>query len=138
MDYNRESVNHNLEILTHHIKKLELDSQLETAVNHCVEEIMIHELEMALQCGKTGSFDISLSRDSERLTITVKSIGKAYNPMLEYHPDSIHDDYDALRLSMMIVEGFCQSIDYRYRNGVNSLYLNFKDKPMPQPQAIGV
>lgn len=28
-------------------------------------------------------------------------------------------------LVMMIVEGFCRSIDYRYRNGVNSLYLNF-------------
>lgn len=27
--------------------------------------------------------------------------------------------------SVMIVEGFCRSIDYRYRNGVNSLYLNF-------------
>lgn len=27
--------------------------------------------------------------------------------------------------SVMLVEGFCRSIDYRYRNGVNSLYLNF-------------
>ena len=131
VDYNREAVNRNLEILTGHIRGLELESQLETAVNHCVEEIMIHELEMALQCGKTGCFDIGLSRTDERLTITVKSIGQAYNPMIEYHPAPEYDptpadgQHDALRLSMMIVEGFCQSIDYRYRNGVNSLYLNF-------------
>jgi len=125
VDYSRESVNQNLDILNAHLKSLELDSQLETAVNHCIEEIMIHELEMALQCGKSGCFDISLSQTIGRLTVIVKSIGKAYNPMLEYHPAANDDDYDALRLSMMIVEGFCQSIDYRYRNGVNSLYLNF-------------
>jgi len=132
VDYTQEAVNHSLEALTGHIRKLELDSQIETAVCHCVEEIMIHELEMALQCSKTGCFDIGLSLADERLTITVKSIGKAYNPLLEYNPTPGHDpaladgQYDALRLSMMIVEGFCQSIDYRYRNGVNSLYLNFK------------
>ena len=126
VEYNQEAVNHNLEILTGHIRKMELDPQLETALSHCVEEIMIHELEMAQQCGKNGCFDIGLSRADDRLTITVKSIGKAYNPMLEYHPAPADDDCDALRLSMMIVEGFCQSIDYRYRNGVNSLYLNFK------------
>jgi len=126
VDYSRESVNHSLETLANHIKRLELDSQLETAVSHCVEEIMIHELEMALQCSKTGCFDIGISRDHERLTIIVKSIGKAYNPMLEYHPTVTDGEHDALQLSMMIIEGFCQSIDYRYRNGVNSLYLNFK------------
>jgi hypothetical protein len=87
---------------------------------------MIHELEMALQCGKSGCFDIGLSLSDDRLTITVKSIGQAYNPMIEYHTKPDDGEYDARRLSMMIVEGFCQSIDYRYRNGVNSLYLNFK------------
>ena len=120
VDYSRESVNHNLALLTEYIHGLKLDSQLETALTHCVEEIMVHELEMALQCGKSGCFDIGLSRSSERLTITVKSIGKAYNPLIEYNPGAA----DA-NLSMMIVEGFCRSIDYRYRNGVNSLYLNF-------------
>jgi hypothetical protein len=125
VDYSRESVNRNLDILTAHLKSLELDSQLETAVNHCVEEIMIHELEMAAQCGMTGCFDIGISRTRDRLTIIVKSIGRAYNPMVEYQPTLTDTDTDPLRLSMMIVEGFCRSIDYRYRNGVNSLYLNF-------------
>lgn len=125
VDYSRESVNRNLDILTAHLKSLELDSQLETAVNHCVEEIMIHELEMAAQCGMTGCFDIGISRTHDRLTIIVKSIGRAYNPMVEYQPTLTDTDTDPLRLSMMIVEGFCRSIDYRYRNGVNSLYLNF-------------
>lgn len=120
VDYSNESVNQNLEVLTEHIHGLNLDSQLETALTHCVEEIMVHELEMALQCGKSGCFDIGLSRSGERLTITVKSIGKAYNPLIEYNPGAA----DA-NLSMMIVEGFCRSIDYRYRNSVNSLYLNF-------------
>ncbi len=125
VEYSRESVNRNLDILTAHLKNLELDSQLETAVNHCVEEIMIHELEMAAQCGMTGCFDIGISRTRDRLTIIVKSIGRAYNPMVEYQPTLTDTDADPLRLSMMIVEGFCRSIDYRYRNGVNSLYLNF-------------
>ena len=125
VDYSRESVNRNLDILTTHLKSLDLDSQLETAVNHCIEEIMIHELEMAAQCGMTGCFDIGISRTRDRLTIIVKSIGRAYNPMVEYHPTLTDTDTDPLRLSMMIVEGFCRSIDYRYRNGVNSLYLNF-------------
>ena len=125
VEYSRESVNRNLDILTAHLKNLELDSQLETAVNHCVEEIMIHELEMAAQCGMTGCFDIGISRTHDRLTIIVKSIGRAYNPMVEYQPTLTDTDTDPLRLSMMIVEGFCRSIDYRYRNGVNSLYLNF-------------
>ena len=130
VQYSRESVNQNLSILTDQIRKLELDQQMETAVSHCVEEIMIHELEMALQCGKTGCFDIGLSLSDDRLTITVKSIGQAYNPMIEYHTTPDDGEYDARRLSMMIVEGFCQNIDYRYRNGVNSLYLNFKMIPM--------
>ncbi len=125
VEYSQESVSDNMSVLNGHVKRLSLDADMENAVTHCIEEILLHELEMAGHCGQKGCFEIGITQADKRLTIIVKAIGKAYNPLIEYRPVAA-DEYDNLQLSMMIVEGFCQSLDYRYRNGVNSLYLNFQ------------
>lgn len=125
VNYTQESVTENLGILTAHVKGLDLNVEIELSVSHCIEEILLHELEMARQCGLSGCFDLCVTCSEDRLTIIVKAIGKAYNPLVEYHTVTAGQEPDNLQLSMMIVEGFCRSIDYRYRNGVNSLYLNY-------------
>ncbi len=97
------------------------DTQTErTAITHCIEEMMLHQLEMGLSCGLKGSFDVGIVDSDKRFTILVKAAGRPYNPLLAYGkevPDS---------LSLRIVEGFCKDINYRYASGVNCVYLNFE------------
>ena len=97
------------------------DTQTErTAITHCIEEMMLHQLEMGLSCGLKGSFDVGIVDSDKRFTILVKAAGRPYNTLLAYGkevPDS---------LSLRIVEGFCKDINYRYASGVNCVYLNFE------------
>lgn len=125
VDYCKVDFAATLSTFTAHVKDLGLEPNKEQAVIHCIEEIMLHELEMARQCSLKGGFDLGIARNDKRLTIMVKAIGKPYNPMVKYHTSDHDDNPDDLQLSMSIVEGFCDSLDYRYRSGVNSLYVNF-------------
>jgi len=61
----------------------------------------------------------------ERFTIIVKDVGKAYNPLVSFKPDNL-EDIDEDRLSIMMIQGICDEVNYKYLNGINCLYLNIK------------
>ena len=90
-----------------------------TAITHCVEEMMLHQLEMGLSCNLTDSFDVGIVDGDSRFTILVKAAGKAFNPLHAYGDNAPES------LSLRIVEGFCRDVHYRYASGVNCVYLNF-------------
>lgn len=117
--YSHESVSQQFSLLCERLDAMRLSQTENTAVTHCVEEMMLHQLDMGLSCGLDGSFDVGIVDGDNRFTILVKAAGKAFNPLCEYGkktPDS---------LSLRIVEGFCRDVNYRYASGVNCVYLNF-------------
>jgi len=122
VDYSRESVSQQLLLLCDRLEAMRLSETEKIAVTHCVEEMMLHQLEMGLSCGLKGSFDVGIVDGDDRFTILVKAAGKPFNPLLVYGSN------DPEALSLRIVEGFCQDVNYRYASGVNCVYLNF-DKP---------
>ncbi|MBR1636543.1 MAG: polysaccharide biosynthesis C-terminal domain-containing protein [Bacteroidales bacterium] len=118
--YSQESVSKQFRLLCEKLEAIQLTQTERTAITHCIEEMMLHQLEMGLSCGLKGSFDVGIVDSDKRFTILVKAAGRPYNPLLAYGkevPDS---------LSLRIVEGFCKDINYRYASGVNCVYLNFE------------
>ena len=117
--YSSGSVSRPFLLLCERLEAMGLPQHENTAITHCVEEMMLHQLEMGQSCGLKGSFDVGIVDGGHRFTILVKAAGKAFNPLRGYGqhtPDS---------LSLRIVEGFCRDVNYRYASGVNCVYLNF-------------
>ena len=120
--YNRESVSQQFRLLCDKLEAMRLNQQELTSVTHCIEEMMLHQLDMGLSCGLKGSFDVGIVDGDKRFTVLVKAAGKAYNPLLAYgekEPES---------LSLRIVAGYCRDVHYHYGSGVNCVYLNFDKK----------
>ena len=122
VDYSRESVSQQLLLLCDRLEAMRLSETEKIAVTHCVEEMMLHQLEMGLSCGLKGSFDVGIVDGDDRFTILVKAAGKPFNPLRVYGSN------DPEALSLRIVEGFCQDVHYRYASGVNCVYLNFDNR----------
>ena len=118
--YTRESVSQQFHLLCKSLDAMRLSPSENTAVTHCVEEMMLHQLEMGQSCGLKGSFDVGIVDGDRRFTILVKAAGKAFNPLHVYGKDSPES------LSLRIVEGYCRDVNYRYASGVNCVYLNFE------------
>ena len=121
--YSRESVSQQFSLLRERLEAMHLPPAENTAVTHCVEEMMLHQLEMGQSCGLRGSFDVGIVDGDDRFTILVKAAGKAYNPLYAYQEDT------PASLSLRIVEGYCRDVNYRYASGVNCVYLNFDKEP---------
>ena len=117
--YSHESVAKQYRLLSDRLETLQLPRPELIAVTHCVEEMMLHQLEMGLSCGLKGSFDVGIVDGDKRFTILVKSAGKAFNPLHAYGENGPES------LSLRIVAGFCRDVNYRYSSGVNCVYLNF-------------
>lgn len=122
--YSRESVSQQFLLLCEGLEAMRLSEAENTAVTHCVEEMMLHQLEMGQSCGLRGSFDVGIVDGDDRFTILVKAAGKAFNPLHVYGKD------DPDSLGLRIVEGFCRDVNYRYASGINCVYLNFDKNPV--------
>ncbi len=128
--YSQHSVSQQFRLLCGRLEAMRLTPAQLTAVTHCIEEMMLHQLEMGQSCGLRGSFDVGIVDGDRRFTILVKAAGKAYNPLLAYGekvPES---------LSLRIVGGFCRDVNYRYASGVNCVYLNFEKETGGVPYQI--
>ena len=117
--YNQDSVSQKFRLLCDKLEAMRLNPAELTAVTHCMEEMMLHQLEMGLSCGLKGSFDVGIVDGDKRFTVLVKAAGKAYNPLLAY------GQQEQESLSLLIVAGYCRDVHYHYGSGVNCVYLNF-------------
>lgn len=122
--YTRGSVSQQFSLLCERLAAMQLSRAENTAVTHCVEEMMLHQLEMGQSCGLRGSFDVWIVDGDDRFTILVKAAGKAFNPLHAYQEDT------PASLSLRIVEGYCRDVNYRYASGINCVYLNFDKGPV--------
>jgi len=46
---------------------------------------------------------------------------------VSFKPDNL-EDVDEDLLSMMMIQGICDEVNYKYLNGINCLYLNIMKK----------
>lgn len=128
--FDESDVQGKMSLLQDYILSQNTDKSILPNVQHCVEEQIYHELDMGKATGRTGSFDISVQHQPERLTIIIKDVGKAYNPQITYQTKS-NEDIDESMLYMNLTHHYCKDINYQYNNGQNCLYLNF---PLPLHQ----
>ena len=122
--FNESDVKSKLTLLQRYIVGTNSDHAALISIQHCIEELVYHELEMGSETGRTGAFDISVQNQPGRLTVIIKDVGKAYNPQLTYHTNN-NEDVDENMLYMSITQHYCKDIIYQYKNGINCLYLNF-------------
>lgn len=127
VNYETKDVERKLGELLGFLERYKLPRKLHLNLYHCLEELMYNEVEMARLTQKNGTFDISVNNQEDKLSIIIKDVGKPYNPIVKYIPNHI-DDVDESQLSMLLVNGLCENINYKYMNGVNCLYLNFEKK----------
>ena len=123
--YDFDDVNSKLRDLLLYVSIFDIGEQRMLKVEHVLEEIMFHLYDMGEKEKKQGSFDVSVIDHTDRFSIIVKDVGRAYNPLLSYQPGQ-HDMIDSEQIGIAIVQGFCDEINYRYANGLNCLYLNMK------------
>lgn len=119
VSYAQASIAHPFRLVCERLASMQLPPEALNAITHCVEEMMLHQWEMGNACGLKGSFDVGIVDGGRRFTILVKAAGKPYNPMHAYGEKAPES------LSLRIVSGFCEDINYRYASGVNCVYLNF-------------
>ena len=123
--YDFNDVQQKLKDLLFYISIFDIDEERMKAIEHSLEEVMINQYEMGVKEQKTGTFDVNVVDAPERFTIIVKDVGKAYNPLVSFKPDNL-EDIDEDRLSIMMIQGICDEVNYKYLNGINCLYLNIK------------
>ena len=123
--YDFDDVNSKLNDLFFYVSIFDIGEERMTKVQHVLEEIMFHLYNMGKKERKQGSFDVSIIDQSERFSIIVKDVGRAYNPLVIYQPEQ-HGMIEEEQIGIAIVQGLCDEINYKYANGLNCLYLNIK------------
>ena len=122
--FDESDVKEKLLLLQRHIVSRELDKDALINIQHCIEELVYHELDMGKATGRTGAFDVSVLKQQDLLTVIIKDVGKAYNPQLA-HQAKDNEDVDENTIYMTVTQHYCKDINYQYKNGLNCLYLNF-------------
>jgi hypothetical protein len=79
------------------------------------------------------TFDVRILDKEDVFIIILKSKGKPYNPIYKYEDEDIINIQDA-DMRRAILSRVCQDINYKYMNGINCLYLNYRRSPVPSPQ----
>ena len=125
VNYEFNDVNSKLQALLLYVRIFDIGEERMMKVRHILEEIMFHLYGMGEKEKKQGCFDVSIIDQSERFSIIVKDVGRAYNPLVSYQPGQ-HDNIEKDQIGIIIVQGLCDEVNYKYANGLNCLYLNIK------------
>ena len=125
VNYDFNDVNSKLSDLLFYVRIFDIGEERMMKVRHVLEEIMFHLYGMGEKEKKKGCFDVSIIDQSERFSIIVKDVGRAYNPLVSYQPGQ-HDRIEKDQIGIIIVQGLCDEVNYKYANGLNCLYLNIK------------
>ena len=125
VNYDFNDVNSKLRDLLLYVSIFDIGEGRMMKVRHILEEIMFHLYGMGEKEKKQGFFDVSIIDQSERFSIIVKDVGRAYNPLVSYQPGQ-HDRIEKDQIGIIIVQGLCDEVNYKYANGLNCLYLNIK------------
>ncbi len=125
VNYDKESVYNALDQIHTFLGICELDHSLYYKVASCLEELTYNLISMTENTGKIGWFDLRVVDDGNKITITMKDDGEPYNPILKYNPSENYNADDA-NYALIILNAFCTDLNYKYMNGINCVYMNFK------------
>lgn len=94
----------------------------------CCEELMINLINYGKSRNDKQSFDIHIIRTKDAIKVSIKDDGKPFNPTLKYQETVSLDltDEDVKQISLTIVNGTCEDINYKYMYGENMVYMNFQ------------
>lgn len=125
VNYDRESVQEALQKIHAFLDICELDKALYYKVDSCLDELTGNLISMTEDTGKQGSFDLRVVDTGKKILITMKDDGKPYNPIIKYDATNGVNPEDA-NLALVILNAFCPDLNYKYMNGINCVYMNFK------------
>lgn len=125
VDYNQEAVQEAIEKIHFFLDVCELDKEMYYKIDSCLEELTYNLISMTQNTGKQGSFDIRVVDDGKKILLIMKDDGKPYNPILKYNKTDGSNAEDA-NLALVILNGLCPDLNYKYMNGINCVYMNFK------------
>lgn len=124
VDYNRESVQEALKGIHLFLDISELDDALRYRIDSCLDELTGNLISMTETTGKKGCFDLRVVDTGKKILITMKDDGKPYNPIIKYNVTDCANPEDE-NLALVILNGFCKDLNYKYMNGINCVYMNF-------------
>lgn len=125
VDYNQEAVQEAIEKIHIFLNICELDKEIYYKVDSCLEELTYNLISMTQDTGKQGSFDIRVVDDGKKILFIMKDDGKPYNPVLKYN-ETDGSNAEEANLALVILNGLCPDLNYKYMNGINCVYMNFK------------
>lgn len=125
VDYNQESVQEAIEKIHFFLDVCELDKEMYYKIDSCLEELTYNLISMTQDTGKQGSFDIRVVDDGKKILLIMKDDGKPYNPILKYD-ETDGSNAEEANLALIILNGLCLDLNYKYMNGINCVYMNFK------------
>lgn len=125
VDYTQESVQEAIEKIHSFLGICELDKEMYYKVDSCLEELTYNLISMTQDTGKQGSFDIRVVDDGKKILLIMKDDGKPYNPILKYD-ETDGSNAEEANLALIILNGLCLDLNYKYMNGINCVYMNFK------------
>lgn len=125
VDYNLESVQEAIEKIHSFLDICELDKEMYYKIDSCLEELTHNLISMTQDTGKQGSFDLRVVDDGKKILVIMKDDGKPYNPILKYK-ETEGSNAEEANLALVILNGLCPDLNYKYMNGINCLYMNFK------------
>ena len=79
------------------------------------------------------TFDVRVIDKEDVFIVILKSKGKPYNPIYKYENEDVMNIEDA-DMRRAVLSRVCQDINYKYMNGINCVYLNYRRSLPPSPQ----
>ena len=79
------------------------------------------------------TFDVRILDKEDVFIVILKSKGKPYNPIYKYENEDIINIQDA-DMRRAVLSRVCHDINYKYMNGINCVYLNYRRSLSPSPK----
>lgn len=124
--FTRESIDGTMEKIRTIVTICELPSAKELCLTICCEDLMNNLLQRkGPEEDRNSAFEIRIVDKPDLTRVTVKDVGKPFNPVipLDDEPGPIPDDTQQLELRT--VNQLCDRIHYKYLFGINVTYLEF-------------
>ena len=106
-----------------HLRILEFNNRDIIMINTALEEIFVNVCQYAYE--GTGTVEVSLSNDKQRVTFVFKDSGKKFNPLDREDPNinATSEEREIGGLGIFMVKKIMDEVSYEYKDGFNILTL---------------
>ena len=122
--YTMEELKNGLKDIGLFISICELSLEMTNRIEHCVEELSFNIISSSGNTRHDVFFDVRVVYSPDDVLVILKDCNRPFNPIYVFKPGAeVTPQNDKIGLAM--VNGMCQSINYKYMNGINCTYLRF-------------